>query len=88
MRYKFLVLILVLLLNQVLRVSAQEKAQTFTAQGISIEFTVTPARAGEEMTVKFKITDTGGVPLSSLRPVAWIDQRVTKDPLDARMCRE
>src|SRR5215216_6977946 len=83
--YKLLVLALILI-NPV--VSAQEKSQTFTAQGISIEFTVTPARAGEEMTVRFKITDTNGVPLTGLRPVAWIDQRQTKDPLDARVCRE
>ena len=84
MFYKFVLTLI--LINQV--VSAQEKPQTFTEQGISIEFTVTPARAGEEMTVKFKIRDTGGAPLSSLRPVAWIDQRKTKDPIDARVCRE
>lgn len=85
MRYKFLVLALILI-TQV--VSAQEKPQTFTAQGISIEFTATPVIAGEEMTVRFKIADTNGVPLSNLRPVAWIDRRQTSDPIDARVCRE
>jgi YVTN family beta-propeller protein len=85
MRYKFLVLALILI-NQA--VSAQEKPQTFTAQGISIEFTATPAVAGDEMTVRFKIADTSGVPLSNLRPVAWIDRRQTSDPIDARVCRE
>jgi YVTN family beta-propeller protein len=96
MFHKFLVLT-VLLISLFSRVSAQEtKPQTFTAQGISIEFTATPARpgapqvvAGEEMTVSFKITGTsGGVPLSNLRPIAWIDRRQTNDPIDARVCRE
>ena len=85
MSYKFLLLGLILI-TQV--VSAQEKPQTFTAQGISIEFTATPVIAGEEMTVRFKIADTSGVPLSNLRPVAWIDQRQPGVPMDARVCRE
>jgi len=91
--HKLFLILLILTTSQVLR--AQEKPQTFSAQGISIEFTATPARAGatqvlagEEMSIRFKITDSGGVPLSNLRPVAWIDQRQTKDPLDARVCRE
>ena len=96
MHCKFLALTLVLIIGHVSRLSAQEKTQTFTAQGISIEFSATPARpgatdlvAGEEMTVRFKITGTsGGVPLSNLRPIAWIDQRQTKTPLEARVCRE
>jgi YVTN family beta-propeller protein len=70
--------------------------QTFTAEGISIEFSVQPVRssltqptAGEEATVRFKISGTnGGVPLSNLRPVAWIDQRATKPATGARECRE
>ncbi|HKG45254.1 MAG TPA: cytochrome D1 domain-containing protein [Pyrinomonadaceae bacterium] len=95
MSYKFLILTLGLI-GLFSRVSAQEKPQTFTAQGISIEFTATPARpgatqvvAGEEMSIRFKITGANGdVPLSNLRPVAWIDQRQTKEPMDARVCRE
>lgn len=65
--------------------------QTFTAEGVSIEFGIEPGQpiAGEDATVKFKIAGTNGaVPLSNLRPVAWIDQRATKDPSSARECRE
>src|SRR5215213_8783970 len=73
-------------------VFAQDKpSQTFNAQGVSIEFTATPAQviAGEEATVRFRITGTnGGVPLSKLRPVAWLDQRQAKEPTGARECRE
>ncbi len=83
------------------RVWAQEtktpsQAQTFTSEGISIEFSVQPVSssfaipvAGEETTVRFKIAGTNGsVPLSNLRPVAWIDQRASKQPSSARECRE
>lgn len=78
-------------------VSAQNKAtQTFNAQGVSIEFTATPTSpesrkvvAGEEATVRFKITGSnGGVPLTNLRPVAWLDQRQSKEAIGARECRE
>ena len=68
--------------------------QTFTAEGVSIEFSVQPVRskepiAGEEATVRFKISGTNGsVPLSNLRPVAWVDQRATPQLSDARACRE
>ncbi len=74
--------------------SAQEKPstpQTFTAQGVSIEFSTTQSNviAGEEATVRFKITGSnGGVPLSNLRPVAWVAQRQSTQPPDARECRE
>jgi YVTN family beta-propeller protein len=75
---------------------AQDKPQTFNAQGISIEFTATRATkavkqvvAGEEATVRFKITgNNGAVPLTNLRPVAWLDQRQAKEPPSARECRE
>ena len=80
-------------------VSVQSRPQTFSAQGISIEFSATPSRAnhgsasqviaGEEATVRFKITGSnGGVPLTNLRPVAWVDQRPTKEPIGVRECRE
>jgi YVTN family beta-propeller protein len=68
--------------------------QTFTAEGVSIEFSVQPSQstqliAGEDATIRFKIAGTNGaVPLSNLRPVAWIDQRSAKDPSAARECRE
>lgn len=70
------------------------KPQTFTSEGVTIEFTVEPVRSsvpitGEEATVRFRITGTNGsVPLSNLRPVAWIDQRATREPSAARECRE
>ncbi|HJY28521.1 MAG TPA: YncE family protein [Pyrinomonadaceae bacterium] len=75
---------------------AQDKPQTFNAQGISIEFTATRATkavkqvvAGEEATVRFKITgNNGAVPLTNLRPVAWLDQRQAKEPPSPRECRE
>lgn len=63
--------------------------QVFTEQGVSIEFSAaSKVVAGEETTLRFKITDTsGGVPLSNLRPVAWIDQRQTPQATAARECR-
>ncbi len=80
-------------------VSGQARPQTFSGQGISIEFSATPSRAsqrsasqviaGEEATVRFKITGSNGdVPLTNLRPVAWVDQRPTKEPIGVRECRE
>jgi YVTN family beta-propeller protein len=84
--HKFLLIILILATVQLLH--AQEKPQTFTAQGIYVEFTATHPVAGEEMKIQFKITDTNGAVLSSLRPVAWIDQRQPNQTLDARVCRE
>jgi len=70
--------------------------QIFTAEGITIEFSVEPVRptqaapmVGEEATIRFKISGTNGsVPLSNLRPVAWIDQRLTTQVSEARACRE
>ena len=89
------------LVAQCVQVFAQESKpaptpQVLNAQGVSIEFNVSPLRgrapgikAGEEGTVRFKISDTNGrVPLSNLRPVAWIDQRPGKHISDAKECRE
>jgi DNA-binding beta-propeller fold protein YncE len=62
--------------------------QVFTEQGVSIEFSVAPKPiAGEEATVRFQITDTNRVPLTNLRPVAWIDQRQTPQASTPRECR-
>ncbi len=104
MRIKFFTLISLLLTTPFAHVYAQQtKAtapkpaatpQTFTAEGISVEFSVQPVRsaepiAGEEATVRFKISGTNGrVPLSNLRPVAWVDQRASQQISDARACRE
>src|SRR5690242_4899321 len=90
----FLVLLLLAIGSSV---RAQDKTpQTYNAEGVSIEFTAKPASpefrqvvAGEEATLRFKITGSnGGVPLTNLRPVAWLDQRQSKDAITARECRE
>ena len=64
--------------------------QVFSEQGVSIEFTAAPKPvAGEETNVAFKITGTNGrVPLSNLRPVAWIDQRQSGQAPTARTCKD
>jgi len=81
-----LVIALVLFVISAPFASAQ---QVFTEQGVSIEFSVAPKPvAGEEATVRFQITDTNGrVPLSNLRPVAWIDQRQPSQPSTPRECK-
>ena len=88
-----LLLLLILISNQFIH--AQDKPQTFTAQGISIEFTATPTRqgatqvvAGDELAIRFKISGNDGVPITNLRPVAWIDQRQAKDSINARTCHD
>ena len=70
--------------------SVARAQQVFTEQGVSIEFTALPKPvAGEETTVQFKITGTsGGVPLSNLRPVAWLDQREPSQPSTPAQCKE
>jgi YVTN family beta-propeller protein len=97
---RLLILVLLLTAGELAPVLGQgtdnRAPQTFSGQGISIEFTATPSGktgaalvAGEEATVSFKITGSNGnVPLSNLRPVAWVDQRPTREPIDMRECRE
>lgn len=74
-------------------------AQIFSHEGVSIEFSMAPMSAdgrrqnelfaGNEAAVRFKITDANaGKPLSSLRPIAWIDRRDRTQPPDAQECRE
>jgi YVTN family beta-propeller protein len=70
-----------------------QQPQTFTQEGVSVEFNVESAKgkvtAGTEATVRFKIVDTNsGKALSSLRPTAWIDHRAAGQITDARQCRE
>lgn len=77
--------------------SSPTPSQTVNEQGLSIEFRVSPLRregkpvsgvtAGEEATVNFKIA-SGATPLTSLRPVAWIDQRRGPQRPEAKECRE
>ena len=92
----FLLLILALSATTFAQDGGAREPQTLTAQGVTIEFTTTPTHArrtqvvaGEEATVRFKITGSnGGVPLTNLRPVAWLDLRKANEPLGARECRE
>lgn len=85
--HKIFTILLLLVAGQFNSVYTQE---VFTEQGVSIEFSVTPKPvAGEEATVRFKIKDAnGGVALSSLRPVAWIDQRQSPQAPTNRQCRD
>jgi YVTN family beta-propeller protein len=77
-------------------VHSQQKpdtSQTFTQEGVSVDFTVESAKgkvtAGTEATVRFKVVDVNsGRALSSLRPTAWIDRRTAGQITDARQCRE
>lgn len=87
MTHKFFAILLLLVAGQFTQVYTQ---QIFTEQGVSIEFSVlSKPVAGEEATVRFKITSsTGGEPLSNLRPVAWIDQHQTPEALTGRECRD
>jgi len=73
--------------------------QTYTQEGISIEFSIEPLAsengratellAGAEATVRFKIVEaSGGKALGNLRPAAWIDRSDAKQGADARECRE
>jgi YVTN family beta-propeller protein len=72
-------------------------SQLFNEQGLSIEFKVSPlphegkatdgVTAGEEARVNFKIT-SGTTPLTSLRPVVWIDQRHGMQRPEPKECRE
>src|SRR6185369_2239112 len=80
----------IILIGWCSNVFAQDKPpQTFNAQGVSIEFTAKQLVAGEEATVQFRITGNNGtVPLTNLRPVAWLDQRQGKEAPSARECRE
>lgn len=99
MCYRFLASFLILVAGSWARILAQDPVptpQTFTAQGISIEFSATtagagaaPIIAGQEVNVSFRINGSNdGVPLSKLHPVAWLDKRQAKQPIDARECRE
>ena len=83
MRYKFLVLASPSASSHAS--SAQEKPQTFTAQGISVEFTATHTVAGEEMKIQFKITDTNGSGVEQLA-ASCVDRSAPAKP-NARRAR-
>ncbi|HKO96292.1 MAG TPA: cytochrome D1 domain-containing protein [Pyrinomonadaceae bacterium] len=69
--------------------------QKIVEQGIAIEFTIDPndekskgVIAGEDATVKFKVTDTTtGTPVKGLNLSAWISMR-DGDKTDLKQCRE
>jgi DNA-binding beta-propeller fold protein YncE len=74
------------------------KPQTYTREGISVEFGVAPISsegktaelmAGTESRVRFKVLDANaGKTLGNLRPAAWIDRRDSGQSADPRECRE
>src|SRR6185295_8771255 len=96
MRMSLRIAILLLLIS--VNVHSQQKpdtSQTFTQEGVSVDFSVESAAgkahvtAGTEATVRFKIVDVNsGRALSSLRPTAWIDRRAAGEITNARQCRE
>lgn len=84
-------------LNKSGRDGSTRAPQTYTQEGISVEFSIEPLASAEttgllaasEASVRFKITDTnGGKPLSNLRPVAWIDQRAPGKATEVKDCHE
>jgi len=73
--------------------------QTYTQEGVSVEFSIEPVASGRvkttdlladsEATIRFKVVDVnGGKGLSNLRPAAWIDPREAVRSTDARECRQ
>jgi YVTN family beta-propeller protein len=80
-------------------VEAARAPQTYTREGVTVEFTVEPFAAakgrpfellsGTEATVRFRVFETAGRgPLSNLRPAAWIDRRADGHAPDERECRQ
>jgi DNA-binding beta-propeller fold protein YncE len=76
--------------------TSSQAPQTYTQEGVSVEFSITPLSsdrrevvAGTEATVRFTIRDAnGGKALSNLRPAVWIDRRGAAEVRAARECRE
>lgn len=70
--------------------------QRVVEQGISVEFVLNPqkqdsrkARAGDETTVQFKVTDTTtGTPVKGLNLSVWMSLRAGEKAPDARQCQE
>ncbi len=108
---RLLALAILLLAGNVPRVFAQAKPaqsssqtspakpQTYTREGISVEFSVAPITssasgttepmAGTEARIRFKIVDANaGKAIGNLRPAAWIDRREAGQTAGPRECRE
>ena len=95
---RFLSLITLVLIG--INTQAQEKLPTNTQkiveQGIAIEFTADPVaknatsiKAGEDVDVKFKVTDTTtGTPVKGLGLSAWISLRPSNKATEPAQCRE
>ena len=95
---RFLSLITLVLIG--INTQAQEKSPTNTQkiveQGIAIEFTADPVaknatsiKAGEDVNVKFKVTDTTtGTPVKGLGLSAWISLRPSNKATEPAQCRE
>lgn len=70
--------------------------QKLVEQGLAIEFTInsqteksTKLKAGEDASVKFKVTDTTtGAPVKGLNPSVWMSLRVGDKAPDMKQCRE
>jgi YVTN family beta-propeller protein len=81
--------------------AAVRATQMIVEQGVAVEFSFEPVGStakqgaataqlseGAEVSVRFQISDNHtGQALTGLRPIAWIDQRKTDAPTDARQCR-
>ena len=79
--------------------SPPRTSQTYTQEGVSVEFSLEPITArkgktsellaGTEATVRFTVSDTNeGKGISNLHPSAWVDRRESGQSPDARECRE
>lgn len=74
--------------------------QKITREGLSVEFNIEPTSArpqaapgllseGASATITFRIRDTTtGMPLTGLRPAAWLDMREQAGATDAKGCRD
>lgn len=72
--------------------------QTYTQEGISVEFSTEPVSpgkgkagellAGTEAIVHFRISDANSKALSNLHPNVWFDKRETERLTEAKTCRE
>lgn len=71
-------------------VQIQERAEA----GVRVRFEIAPAagsgalREGENAALRFVITDEGGLPLTGLRPAAWMDPRRTAEAPDDALCEK
>src|SRR5215470_14328726 len=67
--------------------------QKMVEQGIAIEFAADPSgakvKAGEDVNIKFKVTDTNtGTPVKGLGLSAWLTLRTGDKATDVAQCRE